>query len=123
MYKVALTQFAILFCISWMIDIFALGMCSAIGQVFIFVCISKFGALTTSLMSLTRKVTTLTASIVIFGHGLAAMQIVGLAVSLGAMIMNAFKPKKKEDDSTITPTRIPSSDKSVKATEELQPIV
>eukprot|EP00522_Entomoneis_paludosa_P015588 CAMPEP_0172446722 /NCGR_PEP_ID=MMETSP1065-20121228/6263_1 /TAXON_ID=265537 /ORGANISM="Amphiprora paludosa, Strain CCMP125" /LENGTH=552 /DNA_ID=CAMNT_0013197911 /DNA_START=171 /DNA_END=1829 /DNA_ORIENTATION=+ len=79
--------------------ILALGMCSAIGQVFIFITIAKFGALTTSLMSLTRKVTTLTASIVIFGHGLTAMQFAGLFVSVSAMLMN-FVNKKKKKDST-----------------------
>jgi UDP-galactose transporter B1 len=75
-------------------------MCSAIGQVFIFLTIAKFGALTCSLMSLTRKVTTLTASIVIYDHELATVQIVGLAVSLGAMMLNFVRPKepKKEAD-------------------------
>lgn len=63
-------------------------MCSAIGQVFIFVTIAKFGALTCSLMSLTRKATTLAASIIIYGHSINAIQILGLCVGIGGMAMN-----------------------------------
>ena len=74
-------------------DIFALGMCSAIGQVFIFITIAKFGALTASLMSLTRKVTTLTASIVIYHHDLTGVQLAGLIIAVGAMFMNFVRQK------------------------------
>mmetsp|Transcript_15553 Transcript_15553/g.20254 ORF Transcript_15553/g.20254 Transcript_15553/m.20254 type:complete len:545 (+) Transcript_15553:63-1697(+) len=109
------------------ISILALGLCSSIGQVFIFICIAKFGALTASLMSLTRKVTTLGASIVIFGHGLTAIQIVGLVVGLGAMLVDAFKPKK--DKTLVLAPTSPSVEPkktSVALTsesEEMQPMV
>ena len=71
-------------------------MCSAVGQVFIFITIAKFGALTTSLMSLTRKVTTLTASIIIYNHDLSGIQLFGLFVALGAMLMNFVRPKQQQ---------------------------
>ena len=80
-----------------LIDIIALGMCSAIGQVFIFITIAKFGALTTSLMSLTRKVTTLTASIIIYNHDLTGVQLAGLLIAVGAMLMNFVRPKEQTD--------------------------
>ena len=76
-----------------MADIVALGLCSAVGQVFIFITIAKFGALTVSLMSLTRKVTTLTASIIIYDHDLSGVQLVGLLIALLAMAMNFVRPK------------------------------
>jgi len=65
-----------------------LGITGAMGQVFIFVTISKFGALTCSIIGLARKVATLVASIYIYGHGLNGVQFVGLCVCVGAMVMN-----------------------------------
>jgi UDP-galactose transporter B1 len=66
----------------------ALGLSGAMGQVFIFVTISKFGALTCSIIGLARKVTTLVASIYFYGHHLGGVQLTGLFVCIGAMLMN-----------------------------------
>ncbi len=66
----------------------ALGLSGAMGQVFIFVTIAKFGALTCSIIGLARKVTTLVASIYFYGHTLTGLQSAGLLVSVGAMIIN-----------------------------------
>ena len=73
----------------------ALGLTGAIGQVFIFVTISKFGALTCSIIGLARKVTTLVASIYFYGHVLNAVQSAGLLISVGAMVMNFWGKKDK----------------------------
>jgi len=72
----------------------ALGLTGAMGQVFIFVTIAKFGALTCSIIGLARKVTTLVASIYIYGHLLNGVQTTGLAISVGAMVMNFWGKKK-----------------------------
>jgi UAA transporter family. len=72
----------------------ALGLTGAMGQVFIFVTISKFGALTCSIIGLARKVTTLVASIYFYGHYLNGVQVTGLIISVAAMVMN-FMGKKK----------------------------
>lgn len=62
-------------------------------------------------MSLTRKVTTLTASIVIYDHELAAVQMVGLAVSLGAMMLNFARPTQQPKQAyEPTPTKPPPGD-------------
>lgn len=71
----------------------ALGLTGAMGQVFIFVTISKFGALTTSIIGLARKVTTLCASIYIYGHSVGAVQGVGLVTCVSAMTMNFWGKK------------------------------
>lgn len=71
----------------------ALGLTGAMGQVFIFVTIAKFGALTCSIIGLSRKVTTLVASIYIYGHALNAVQATGLVISVGAMVMNFWGKK------------------------------
>jgi UDP-galactose transporter B1 len=73
----------------------ALGLSGAIGQVFIFVTISKFGALTCSIIGLSRKVTTLVASIYFYGHHLNGVQFTGLLVSVTAMLMNFMGKSKK----------------------------
>ncbi len=73
----------------------ALGLTGAIGQVFIFITISKFGALTCSIIGLSRKVTTLVASIYIYGHHLNAVQMTGLVICVSSMVMNFMGKKSK----------------------------
>ena len=74
----------------------ALGLSGAIGQVFIFVTIAKFGALTCSIIGLARKVTTLVASIYFYGHHLNTIQFIGLVICVGAMINDFFGKKGKK---------------------------
>lgn len=76
----------------------ALGLSGALGQVFIFVTIAKFGALTCSIIGLARKVTTLVASIYFYGHALNAVQSAGLFVSVASMVMNFWGKKSKKED-------------------------
>lgn len=73
----------------------ALGLSGALGQVFIFVTIAKFGALTCSIIGLARKITTLVFSIWYFGHHLNGVQTLGLVISVGSMIMNFMGKSKK----------------------------
>jgi UDP-galactose transporter B1 len=79
-----------------------LGLTGAIGQVFVFVTIAKFGALNCALIGLGRKMLSLLLSFVLYGHTLNAIQTVGLTLSLVAMIANFYekggKPKKDESD-------------------------
>jgi UDP-galactose transporter B1 len=74
----------------------ALGLSGAIGQVFIFVTIAKFGALTCSIIGLARKITTLVASIYFYGHALNKVQFVGLVICIGAMVNDFFGKKGKK---------------------------
>jgi UDP-galactose transporter B1 len=74
----------------------ALGLSGAIGQVFIFVTIAKFGALTCAIIGLARKVATLVASIYFYGHSLSKVQAVGLFISIGAMVNDFFGKKDKK---------------------------
>ena len=76
----------------------ALGLSGALGQVFIFVTIAKFGALTCSIIGLARKVTTLVASIYFYGHALNAVQSAGLFVSVASMVMNFWGKKKGKNE-------------------------
>lgn len=76
----------------------ALGLTGAMGQVFIFVTISKFGALTCSIIGLGRKITTLIVSIYIYKHEINAVQKMGLLISVGAIVMNFWGKKDKGDN-------------------------
>lgn len=49
--------------------------------------------MTCSIIGLSRKVTTLVASIYIYGHALNAVQATGLVIAVGAMVMNFWGKK------------------------------
>ena len=80
--------------------LFLLGLTGAFGQVFVFLTISKFGALNCALIGLFRKMLSLILSLILFGHSLNAIQTVGLALSLTAMIANFYDKgsKKKKNE-------------------------
>jgi len=63
----------------------AIGVCGAVGSAFIFTTITRFGALTCSIMGLARKVVTISASIYIYGHSMQRVQFLGMAICVCAM--------------------------------------
>lgn len=76
-----------------------LSLTGAMGQAFIFFTISKFGALTTSIIGTCRKVLSIVLSVILFGHILSLEQFIGLSVSfvgigLNWVKMDCFKKKK-----------------------------
>ena len=85
----------------------ALGLSGALGQVFIFVTISKFGALTCSIMGLARKIATLIASIFFYGHSLSGVQFTGLVVAVASMVMNFWSKSGGGGHSHGTPEAPP----------------
>lgn len=68
-----------------------LGFTGAIGQVFVFVTISKFGALNCALIGLGRKLLSLLLSFILYGHTMNAVQTVGLSLALVSMIANFYE--------------------------------
>jgi len=68
-----------------------LGLTGALGQVFVFMTIAKFGALNCALIGLVRKILSLLLSFVLYGHTLNAFQTIGLVLSLVAMISNFYE--------------------------------
>lgn len=69
-----------------------LGLTGALGQVFVFLTINKFGALNCSIIGLARKVLSLLLSFIIYSHDLNALQIVGVVLAISAMVAN-FRQK------------------------------
>ena len=53
---------------------------SALGQYFIFMCVSEFGPLPCSLVTTTRKFFTVLGSVIIFGNALSNRQWMGAAL-------------------------------------------
>lgn len=68
-----------------------LGLTGALGQVFVFITISKFGALNCALIGLIRKMLSLVLSIVLYGHQLNGIQSVGLGLAIVAMVANFYE--------------------------------
>ena len=67
-------------------------------QVFVFVTISKFGALNCALIGLGRKMLSLLLSFILYGHTMNAIQTVGLSLSLVAMIANFYEKVSSESN-------------------------
>ncbi len=66
-------------------------MSDAAVQVFVFVTISKFGALNCALIGLGRKMLSLLLSFVLYGHAMNVFQGLGLFLSLTAMVANFYE--------------------------------
>lgn len=91
-----------------------LGLTGALGQIFIFVTIAKFGALTCALIGIARKITTLIVSILFFGHRLNWAQTIGLIISIAAMIYNFVDKTTKKKKSKPKPEENPEDTKEKK---------
>jgi UDP-galactose transporter B1 len=66
----------------------------ALGQAFIFFTISKFGALTTSIIGTCRKVLSIVLSVILFGHILSLKQFVGLGIAFVGISFNWIRFEK-----------------------------
>merc|ERR1712019_247072 len=81
--------------------VLAFGVCSAIGQSFIFFVVSEYGPLKNATVTTTRKIFSVLLSIFLKGHALATMGWVGIALgSIG--IIGELIPEGKEDDKKKT---------------------
>lgn len=71
-------------------DLLAFGFASALGQVFIFVTIAKFGPLTCSIFTTTRKFFTILGSVLIFGNQLDPHQWAGVVLVFLGLGLDVF---------------------------------
>jgi UDP-galactose transporter B1 len=62
----------------------------AVGQIFIFLTISRFGPLVTTTICLTRKCFSILISVVAFGHALTQTQWAGCAVVFAGLALQSF---------------------------------
>lgn len=82
------SSFSILLNREGCILLLSLGITGAIGQVFTFLTIFKFGAVNCAVIGLIRKMVSLLLSFVIYKHSLHWSQGVGLACAILAMVLN-----------------------------------
>ena len=66
-------------------DIIGFSACGALGQVFIFHTLAKFGSLVLVTVTVTRKMFSMILSVVMFGHRLSGMQWVGVGMVFGGV--------------------------------------
>lgn len=70
-------------------DLLLFSVCGAVGQLFIFVTLSHYGSLTLVTITVTRKMVTMLLSVFVFDHHLTAGQWGGVAITFGAIAMEA----------------------------------
>merc|ERR1712066_748507 len=82
--------------------VLAFGVCSAIGQSFIFFVVSEYGPLKNATVTTTRKIFSVLLSIFLKGHALAPMGWAGIALGsvaiIGELIPEGGKEEEKEKE-------------------------
>ncbi|KAK6534190.1 UDP-galactose transporter [Arthrobotrys megalospora] len=66
-------------------DVMGFALCGAVGQVFIFYTLSRFGSLTLVTVTVTRKMFSMILSVFAFGHTLSLMQWLGVGLVFGGI--------------------------------------
>jgi len=82
----------------------SVSVASALGQYFIFMCVSEFGPLPCSLITTTRKFFTVLGSVIIFGNSLINRQWAGAALVFTGLVLDGIYGKSKPKPATKTGT-------------------
>ncbi|CAG9768947.1 unnamed protein product [Ceutorhynchus assimilis] len=80
-------------------NLLAIGIASAIGQLFLFSMVSDFGPLVLSIVTTTRKFFTVLGSVILFGNTLSGRQWTGAVLVFVGLFLDAFygkAPPKKD---------------------------
>jgi len=77
----------------WQLATFSVA--SALGQFFIFLCVSDFGPLPCSIITTTRKFFTVLASVIFFGNSLITRQWLGTALVFAGIFLDGLFGKQK----------------------------
>merc|ERR1711920_582060 len=82
--------------------VFLFGLCSALGQSFIFFVVAEYGPLKNATVTTTRKIFSVLLSIFLKGHALAPMGWAGIALGsvaiIGELIPEGGKGEEKKKD-------------------------
>ena len=85
---------------------FLMAVCSAVGQLFIFHTIKRFGPLVFATIQTVRQFLSVVLSIVFFAHPLNTMEAVGIAIvflALGAQIFEKWRGKRNKSKKPSSP--------------------
>lgn len=77
----------------WQIATFSVA--SALGQFFIFMCVTEFGPLPCSIITTTRKFFTVLASVIFFGNSLINRQWMGVVLVFAGIFLDGMYGKQK----------------------------
>eukprot|EP00455_Lapot_gusevi_P006895 TRINITY_DN1296_c0_g1_i1.p1 TRINITY_DN1296_c0_g1~~TRINITY_DN1296_c0_g1_i1.p1 ORF type:complete len:388 (-),score=121.73 TRINITY_DN1296_c0_g1_i1:99-1262(-) len=81
-------------------DVMLFSICGATGQLFIFFCISEFGSVVNTIVTITRKFFTIFFSLLWFMHPFSMYQVIGVVMVFGGLGLNVAiqyqKPPKKK---------------------------
>jgi UDP-galactose transporter B1 len=95
-------------------DIALFAFCGAIGQVFIFHTLERFGSLSLVTVTVTRKMFSILLSVILFNHSITPLQWVSVGMVFAGIAMDAFcKPAHKAHKAATSPTTSPTKGKLV----------
>jgi UDP-galactose transporter B1 len=78
----------------------SVSIASALGQYFIFMCVSEFGPLPCSLITTTRKFFTVLCSVIFFGNHLVERQWLGAVLVFAGLVLDGVYGKSKSVKTT-----------------------
>ncbi|KAI5813091.1 UAA transporter [Pyronema omphalodes] len=79
------------------LDILGFALCGALGQVFIFHTLAKFGSLVLVTVNVTRKMLSMVFSVIAFGHSLSIMQVLGVGLVFSGIGAEAEVKRRSEN--------------------------
>ncbi|XP_022709814.1 solute carrier family 35 member B1-like [Varroa jacobsoni] len=77
-------------------EVFLFAVCSAVGQIFIYSTVAEFGPLVCSIVTTTRKLFTVIASILLFGNALTERQWLGTSLVFAGLFLDGFFGKSSD---------------------------
>ena len=71
-------------------DVFLLSLSNAVGQLFIYVTIEKFGPVVFAVIMTVRQIFSIVLSTVYFSHSINFIGVIGLALAFGSLIVDSY---------------------------------
>ncbi|KAJ2848647.1 UDP-galactose transporter [Coemansia erecta] len=95
-----------------MIDIGMFAFCGAMGQCFVFYTLAKFGSLTLTTVTVTRKFLTILISVFYNGHRLNSRQWSSTGLVFAGITLDVYKKQTSKKAKTETPLTVHSTSKT-----------
>lgn len=78
------------------------AVCGALGQIFIFQTLSKFGSIILIMVTVTRKMVSMALSIVVYGHQLNRLQYIGILIVFAGITYEALAKRTASNGKALT---------------------
>ena len=90
-----------------------LSLTGAVGQFFVYVCLSDVGPLQCSLITTTRKLVTVLASVILFGNSVTERQWLGAGLVFAGLFLDLYFGKKRAAGDVDSKEKISDKDPMV----------